>query len=257
MRWKYHPDLVEQAVFLAARRDGGRECDLHEAVDGLYEVPDQEVRERAFQQAYRERFICWKLDGVVLEVVGQFPMVLRRVGQCVVAPAARRRTQAVDLLVKPAERPSLTPVRTLLMQLCPESLLKPEPTRAWLRGELYYVSDILDDVFGYAPDELAGVSSAHHLLRDRYQVLWRMYVVGRLWRAGHADATELPPLKRAFRQVFDHKGVTPSDQDFARILDQPHLTHHQLVTWAHHPDSLLRAEEPVLVDRQRRAPAAL
>jgi hypothetical protein len=241
MRFEYHPDLVEQTVFQAARRDARLECELHATIDRLYEIPDQELRQRSFNEAYGDLFGRWKLDGILREAAREFPPVDRGVDKCVVAPAARGKTQAVDLFVKQADASGNEPTRTLLIQLCPEAFLRTDQTSAWLRRELYHVADMLDADFGYSPEDLGGSSWEGNLLRDRYQVLWRIYVVGRLIRSGQADGVELPSLKGGFRRAFAHHGLGPSDEDFAHILSQPKLTHHQLSTWASHPELVISA----------------
>jgi hypothetical protein len=199
------------------------------------------LRQRSFNEAYGDLFGRWKLDGILREAAREFPPIDRGVDKCVVAPAARGKTQAVDLFVKQADAPGTEPQRTLLIQLCPEAFLRTDQTNAWLRRELYHVADMLDDDFGYSPDDLGGSSWEGNLLRDRYQVLWRIYVVGRLIRSGQADGAELSSLKGGFRRAFAHHGLEPTDEDFARILSQPKLNHHQLSTWASHPDLVIRA----------------
>ena len=241
MRFEYHPDLVEQTVFQSARRDARLECELHAAIDRLYKIPDQELRQRSFNEAYGDLFGRWKLDSVLIDALREFPLIDQCIEECVVAPAARGKTQAVDLFVKQADAPGAEPHRTLLIQLCPEAFLRTDQTNAWLRRELYHVADMLDADFGYSPDDLCGSSWEGNLLRDRYQVLWRIYVVGRLLCSAQADVAELPSLKGGFRRAFAHHGLGPSDEDFARILSQPKLTHHQISTWASHPELVISA----------------
>ncbi len=40
MQIEYDPGLIEQAVFLASQEDRQLECELHAAVDPLYELPE-------------------------------------------------------------------------------------------------------------------------------------------------------------------------------------------------------------------------
>lgn len=235
MRFDFHPDIVERAVFAVARRDAELECELHAAIDRLYEIADRELRQQAFNRAYGELFGRWRLDAVLSKTLQEFPLVERGVEKCAIAQAARGRTQAVDLFVRQADAPGDVSKRTLLIQLCPEAFLRPDRTSIWLRSELYQVSDMLDAEFGYAPEDLDGASWECKVRRDRYQVLWRSYVAGRLMRSGRADELELPALRAAFHRAFTYHGVKPTDDDFTRILNTSGLTHHQLLSWANRP----------------------
>jgi len=254
MRFDYHPDLIERAVFVVARREAPLECELHAAVDRLFEIPDQELRQQAFNQAYGELFRRWKLDSVLCNAVEEFPLVDRGMDHCFVAPAARGKTQAVDLFVKQADAPGAEPVRTLLIQLCPEAYLQTDQTSIWLRRELYHVADMLDADFGYSPQDLDGSSWECNTRRDRYQVLWRSYVLGRLIRSGRADELELPALKNAFRRAFTYHGLQPSDEDFTRVLNEPTLTHRQLFSWANRAELVVHARKEQCLDSPGKMP---
>jgi len=246
VQFEFHPDFVEQAVFLASRLDAERECELHAVVDRLYAIPDAELKDRAFREAYAGRFTQWRLGGARAGAIEEWKASAGRVARCVVVPASRRSNQYVDLLVKPTTESETQ--RTLLLQVRPQSLFEPAALCTWLHRELQHVSDMLDEDFGYDPSDLDGAVWERNVQRDRYTVLWRIYVAGRLKREGRGDVRELASLRAAFRQAFTHHGVAPSGEAFDRLLDRERLTHAQLLQWAKRPESLLEDEDPAQVD---------
>jgi hypothetical protein len=104
--------------------------------------------------------------------------------------------------------------------------------------ELLQVSDMLDEQFGYKPDDIVGSPWERKLRQDRYMVLWRIHVAGRLLRAGHQDAKDLASLHAVFERAFRHKGNGPAPESFERVLNTKVLTHAQLLAWAIKPREL-------------------
>ncbi len=246
MLFEYHPDFVEQAVFLAARLDEERECELHAFVDRLYAIPDAELKDRAFREAYAERFTQWRLGAALVGAIDEWKAPAGRVTRCVVIPASHSSKQYVDLMVKPMTESETQ--RTLLLQVRPQSLFEPAALRSWLHRELQHVSDMLDEDFGYDPSDLDGAVWERNVQRDRYSVLWRIYVAGRLMREGRCDNQELTSLRTAFQRAFTHHGEAPSGEVFDCLLDRERLTHTQLLEWAKRLESLLGDEHPAQVD---------
>jgi hypothetical protein len=246
MQFEYHPDFVEQAVFLASRLDAERECELHAFVDRLYAIPDAELKDRAFREANAERFTKWRLGAALADAIDEWKAPAGQISRCVVIPASRSSNQYVDLLVKPTTESETQ--RTLLLQVRPQSLFEPATLRSWLHRELMHVSDMLDEDFGYDPGDLDGAVWECNVQRDRYSVLWRIYVAGRFMREGCCDDREIAALRTAFRRAFTHHGVAPSGVEFDRLLDWERLTHAQLLEWAKQPESLLEDEHPAQVD---------
>lgn len=229
MQFVYHPELVEQAVLLASRNEA-RECELHECVDQLYAIADLELRDRAFRRAYAEKFATWGLNHALEDVLGALNLP-RGIGQCLVVQAGRAKHQQVDLLAK-------NEAHTLLIQVRAEALLEPGPLRPWLRSELCHVADMLDEQFGYKPDEITGSSWERKLRQDRYMIVWRIYVAGRLKRAGHSSELELSALRTAFAKAFTHHGTAASSAAFDRVVNAQSLTHSELLDWAVAPETL-------------------
>lgn len=235
---EYDHDLVEQATFLAARRDERFERDLHLVIDPLYEISDKELRQQAFEAAFREFFAKFGLSSIIADLLKEVPIVGRQVGRCVVGAAPRARDESAELFVQDTETKATPSLRTLVIQVCPQSLLDSERFVARLRRELLHVADMLDDRFAYAREAVAGLPARQNLVRDRYRILWDIYVEGRLHREGRVDNGMTASLRRALASVF--AGATPRHvrTAFNRVYETGKLTHSELLHWANRPEAL-------------------
>ena len=235
IRMEYDPSLVEETVFLAARRDARVECDLHEAIDPFYKIADQELRTGAFRDVAAEFFRQLRLDRVVPSFLAERPSIGQHVHACVVFEAANGKTQSADVFVKHNPACAQQVQLTLVIRVCPDSLLDVVRLAPWLRRELLHVADLVDPAFGYNGDDISGPPHQQKLTRDRYRVLWDIYVEGRLVREGWVDNEMKPRLWSAFVRGFTYQGHVPPRGKFERILGADRLTHRQLLEWACDP----------------------
>lgn len=246
MKIEYEPRLIEKAVFLACRREPGLESMLHDATDPIYRTPDRRAAEAKFRDVYASFFTRLELGAPLSRLLAEHPLIEGHVGRCVVREAARRKDESADLFVKTSGQPALqrqttSADSTLIMQVCPESLLHSERLAVWLRRELLHVSDMVDERFAYRREALDGLPARQNLQRDRYRVLWDIFVQGRLARRGHAEPSHTARLYAMFRRVF---GSPPAESDaaFERVFLDDHLTHPQLIRWAIEPPTLFRSD---------------
>lgn len=240
MNFEYDPQLVEQATFLAARSVPERECATHQLLDPLYRIADAESRQRAFREAYGELFRRFELDRIIPAFVLEFPLLGGRIPRCIVREAERRRAQSVDLYSDRSGGGAIGVERALIIALCPECLLEADRLRPWLIGQLRHIEDMVDERFGYKR-ELPGASTAQqNLIRDRYALLWDIFVEGRLIRSGMLTGDGAVGLRASFDRVFSQGGASPSRLGFEWLLDQDGLTHAQLMSWAVEPNQLLK-----------------
>jgi hypothetical protein len=206
----------------------------------LYEISDEEKRRRAFEPVFAECFTKLGLERIIVDLIAERPLIGKLVGRCVVREAPRAKVESAELFVRRAGAGSSVSRRTLVIQVCPQSLVDSERFALRMRRELLHVADMLDEHFGYTRDTVApGAPGARQsLLRDRYRVLWDIYVEGRLSRSlEHVFATYDP---QAVHGVFD------------KIFDTPTLTHDDLLAWARSPELLF----PACVDSEESAGAA-
>lgn len=231
----YAPDLVEEAVLLAERvLPAGESRAFRRERDRIYESPDQDGREAAFQSLHRRWFLRLGFQRVVDEVVGEFPEIAVRVGEGRVVRALTRSEEGADLIDR-ISGAGTQPV--LVLRLRPAILLEPEALRVLLRHELMHVADMLDPVFAYERALPASEDgpSADNILRDRYRVLWDVTIDGRLARAGLADAGAREARWREFAATYLMLGERGQDT-FDVWFDRIRPTHRSLVAFALAPN---------------------
>ena len=201
MRVDYDAVLVEHAVFEAGRRDPELEAEIHQATDPLYEIDDLRKRDAHFAVVCKTFFQRLELDHPLAQLLAEHPLIERAVHRCVVRKAPRSRQEMAELYIK-HDLDTGTWMRTIIIQVCPHSLLNPEKLGVKMRRELMQIADMLDERFGYRRDSLAGRLPRENLIRDRYRVLWDIYAQGRLARSGHGNETVMAALAVQLRHVF-------------------------------------------------------
>jgi len=241
MRVEYDPVLIEKTVRVAVRGRADLEAELHRRIDPVYAESDRERQEQLFGTAFAEAFSRLGLDRRLGGLLRERPILVEGVGRCVVHEAVRARSQSAELFVQPgATRPG-PEHRTLVLQVCPEALAAPKSLVPWMRRELLHVADMLDARFGYRRADLDSLPVACNVLRDRYRVLWDVFVEGRLIREECAERDAVEMLWGAFRRTFPPEARERGR--FEVLLSDPAITHARLMAWANRPDLLLESEE--------------
>lgn len=236
---EYEQSLVETAVFLAARKNEQLECELHLVIDKLYEISDEELRHREFLPAFRDFFTRLGLDKLIAGLIAERPLIGEHVQRCVVREAPRERAESAELFVRAGEGGDGVTSRTLVFQACPRAFVDSGRFVRLMRRELLHVSDMLDERFGYQLESFTDPLARQNLLRDRFRVLWDVYVEGRLWREGWRDDGRKARLRRAFGRVFANDAAQCDSAALDRVFDMPTLTHDMLLSWAREPKLLL------------------
>jgi len=222
IRIQYHPILIEQTVNLAVRDDDDLHNALHADIDPIYEIQNATVRETQFQKAYVEWFTRLKLDRFIDETLANFPITVECVDEGFVRSASRSKSQRADLFVR---NDSGRPHRSLVIQLCPESLVDPATIRDGLLRELQHVEDMLDASFGYEPDSINGFPTQRQIMRDRYCVLWDIRVERILQRNGLIESSVKSRLGERFRRAFTSGGMPPAPDAFDCLWNTDQGTH--------------------------------
>ena len=236
---EYEQSLIETTVFLAVRDDERLECELHQVVDRLYEISDEELRQREFVPVFRVFFTRLGFDKLIAGLLAERPLVGELVDRCVVREAPRKKAQSAELLVQDKKSGGDLVGRTLVIQICPQSFLDTGRLITLLRRELLHVADMLDERFGYVREVFPGDPSQQNLQRDRYRVLWDTYVAGRLEREKFGIKAEKERLERSFGRVFANTFAETDLGVFAGIFDTASLTHRNFMDWSSKPSLLL------------------
>ncbi len=226
IRIQYHPQLIEGSVSIAVRHDDNLQNALHQVIDPIYELQDTAERERQFRKAYVDWFMRLKLDRFIDETLSNFPNVVECVDEGFVRSASRSKSQRADLFVKgEADQPR----RSLVIQLCPESLIDPSTIRDMLLRELQHVEDMLDASFAYQPDPMDGLPSQQQVARDRYCVLWDIRIESILVRKGLIERCAKEQLIPKFLKAFTAGGISPAPDCFDRLWRADLATHAEIL----------------------------
>lgn len=257
MHIELDPQLLEAVVFLGMRHceqigDEATYRDYRERVDALYDLPlDDEARDIAFRDVHADFFERLGLGQALRSYVEEFPLLHQELDRITLLKAASRKEENADLFVRRDEANGGRNHRTAVLRLLAEIFLDRDKLSSLLRRELYHISDMLDPAFGYEPDigDTADSVAQENLVRDRYRVLWDLYISVRLVRAGRAPAAILEQYQTLLPRTFE--GL--SDRHMSEIFET--LTHAELLT---HTDILALAtcqssDQAVEPDRTRLA----
>ncbi len=238
MRIEYEPSLVEQAVLSAARQDAALMGELHGATDPLYQLTDSTQQESRFREVYTGFFQRLGFDEVLPRLLKERPLIADNVGRCIARQAQNAHKEAAELYVKDEDESPSPSTRSLFIFVTPDSLLKPKELEHRMQSELLHTADMLDHRFGYVKDSLAGHHPRQNLIRDRYRVLWNIFVEGRLHREGHRDPEAEARLQEQLARVFGRAVNGRAAETFARVFGAVDLTHGQMLAWAQSPADL-------------------
>jgi len=235
---EFHPALIEQATFLAARRDSRTERALRAELENVYRTRDPDERDAHFVRIHGRWFAELELDQPLRKLLAEQPLIAERVARCHVREAPGRRRESVELFVRATAESGRGEERTLMIDLCPETLLDADRLDAWLRRELYKIADMVDDAFGYSPHLPQVHRSRQNLIRDRYRVLWDAYVEVRMRRAFPESAADLERWSARFRRAFSIDDDSVAAACLQYLIDLGATTHSRILGWAMQPDTL-------------------
>ncbi len=232
---KYDPRLVEQAVNHKVHSDPELEGELHRKADSLYELPPSNDRDAQFLQVYAALFERIGLDRTLLLLLDERPVIADSVGGCLVCHVLRPAQESAELHVRARGVAASPEDRTLILQVTAPTVAEPQRFRRRMRPELFHVADMVDPAFRYRRQQIEGLPARRNLIRDRYKVLWNVYIHGRLASEGHGEATMRPRLLAQLAHVFGMKSDAAASRAFARVFHASSLTHEQLFAWANEP----------------------
>jgi hypothetical protein len=210
MEIRYTLPLMEDVVFRESQRreargDMGLITQSHDLLDPIYEIPSTAKREAAFEHVYLKLFAELAFDGIVRQSIEGFPILKGKVERVVLTKAATKGEEGADLGKN---------IQDVGIKLRPERFLFLDDLRRFLQHELMHVADMLDERFEYRREErLAGETpTQENLIRERYKILWDIYIDGRLSRkAGGKTPTGDVPTART-GEADQHGEKVPSQQ---------------------------------------------
>lgn len=214
------PALLEEAVLQAAAVQTADEARaFRDERDGLYGIEDGDQRESAFRELSGRWSSRWRLTAPLLEALAALPQRPSARPRCLLLAARSDREEGADLHAG-MDGPAVV-VRARAV-----TLADPGRLVALLSREMLHVADLLDPSFGFDPD-LAEPLVRHPAARERYRLLWRATVDGRLG----LDEIALRRRREEFAAAFAGDVEQPAEL-FERLMRGPRPTHGELLRLA-------------------------
>ena len=240
MHIELDPTLIEETVFLALRARellGDRDMfeQYHQRIDSLYDLRgDDRRREVAFQEVHAEFFGSLGFEETLRGHLAEFPLLERELNGITFLKTVVRKQEGSELFVRQDEKAGSRQHRTAVVRLRAELFLDPDQLSLLLRRELYHVSDMVDAAFAYRPDlgETGESIAQQNLVRDRYCVLWSLYVDARLVRAGQAPDAVFERHHGLLKKAFDGSAEADVLAVLQTVSHSEPLTHADLLRLA-------------------------
>jgi hypothetical protein len=240
MHIELDPQLLEAVVFLEIRRreqlgEQATYRDYRGRVDALYDLSaDDEGRDIAFRDVHADFFERLGFGQAIRGYIEEFPLLRQELDRITFLKARSRREEGADLFVRLDEGGGGLHHRTAVLHLRAETFLDTDKLSILLRRELYHVSDMVEPAFGYEPNlgDTGESIAQENLIRDRYRVLWNLYIDARLARAGRAPAAILQQPQSLLERAFDSLGEQNTKAIFETVSNATSLTHSDLLALA-------------------------
>ncbi|OGW86299.1 MAG: hypothetical protein A3C35_01825 [Omnitrophica bacterium RIFCSPHIGHO2_02_FULL_46_11] len=224
MKLTFEPSFVENAVFLAIRRceeKGSRDLaqKWHAERNRIYTIKDDQVRNKAFKQLDDQWLARLGLRTRFEAILNSFSILQSDSLIIHIQRALARKDEGSELYVQ-------GDVKTNLVKLQTMRLFEGDYVEKFLRHEWLHISDMLDPIFQYSPHVvLSGRSELEdNLIRDRYRLLWDLYVSARLLKMGFYILIPLAQQKQFIDRAFSKWTAEAREKIFQEILDQKHQT---------------------------------
>ncbi|HLD77979.1 MAG TPA: hypothetical protein VJB16_03025, partial [archaeon] len=225
---RFDPAFIEEAVFLVLRQaqasgDHQTAQAFQRDRSAVYACEETSARDAQFQQLATRYFKLLGLAALFTGRLEDLPTLPGRVEAIVVRRVWSRKEERVELY------PS-----TLLIELQASRCLDHERLIAFLRHELMHVADMLDPDFAYDPHVPLGGSNEveDDLIRERFRVLWDLWVHGRMQRRGWPTLRDDTARRQEFERAFSLLAPTRRTALVERLIRQGRWTQQELLALA-------------------------
>ncbi len=239
MHIELDPQLLEGVVFQEIRRreqlgDQAVFRDYRDRVDALYDLPEDEDREIAFRDVHADFFGRLGMEQTVRNHLDEFPLLHQKLDRINFLKALTRKDEGAELFVRQDDGVDDGQHRVAVLRLRAEAFLDTQGFTMLMRRELYHVSDMVDPAFGYEPDlgDTGDDAAQKNLVRDRYRILWSLYIDSRLVCDGRALAAILQQGRGLLEKAFGCFGDQQASAVFEKVSNAKSLTHANLLALA-------------------------
>ena len=228
----FESSFIEEAVFLAAKYNIGKLNDsiiqdFHQEREGIYKHTTIQERDFAFERLYREYFQKLRVREIFDNIIADYALLHRPDVTLFVKKVWSKGQEDTELFVNGRSR-------TVCIALMANRILQPFCIQAILRHDLLRVSDMLDKNFQYTPHIiLMGKSELeNNLIKDRFRILWDMYIDIRLRKKGHSTIKLIDDYKKAFQKAFFFLKDDEREYVYSKLEGCETLTQIDLINWA-------------------------
>lgn len=246
MRFSFDPGLTEAVVWREIERRE-QEGDLslfatyHEYADRIYEFRRAEERQPEFEKLHEKFFRMLGFADAIEGAFEEFPELKSKVREVFVGSALSRSEEGADLS---------RDLQIIGIKIRVERFEDLGTLKGFLRRELLHACDMLDEQFGYLPPEvLSSMPGAEqNLVRERFRLLWDIYVDSRLVRRGRGSADwrelRLAEFAAFYRKLPEHL----RSRIFDSLWQAERLTHAELLEMARDLNKLVGRYERHALD---------
>ncbi|MBI1870311.1 MAG: hypothetical protein HYS07_03855 [Chlamydiae bacterium] len=237
MNLKFEPSFIEEAVFIGIRsleKRGDQPIvdSFHLQRIQIYEHFQGLEREKKFHSFFEEFFSKLGLRFIFENVISEFHLLNDSSMLLFVKTVWNRKGEGAQLYVDGNLKTVLLGLRIVGL----ENLLFFE---SFLRHELFHISDMLDPSFQYSTDaDLGGFCEVENdLARDRFRLLWNIYITKRIIGAGHFSHITPDELRASFNKAFSSWSDGKQENVFQNLFSSRSLTQGELIQVAKEAES--------------------
>lgn len=246
MKLLFDDDLVEGTLEWCWRAaesgiSGVQVRRFHAERDRCYQVLDPDERGAAFARVHQAWFSEWGWESRLQAIVDRFPHLEPALAALAFRKARGREEEGSELYGAADGR------RHGVMALRPEGFADWQALTRMLHHELGHLSDMVDPLFGYAPNVtgLGGSASHQRLVRERYRLLWDVSIDGRLVQRELATVSDEARRHRELDRGFGFLSEGPRSELFASLWSGRLARHDAFLKLALDPRGLGGRHAPV------------
>ena len=237
---QYDPALIESVVLLEVQRKEGEGNlgffkEYHSLTDPVYEMGSLEERDKAFQLIYQKLFRKWRLGNTLEETVREYPLFEDDVDLIYLKMASFEGDAGADLMGEKEGRGA----KIILIKLLSHYFTEKDRLQNFLHHEFMHVSDILDKAFKY-DEGLKMIPSPKNWVRERYSLLWDIYIDGRLSRQGKELMKGRDKRVEEFDTLYQKLPESQRKTLFEWFWNAKDLTHRDLLEMAQDISNLIK-----------------
>lgn len=203
VRVLYHPELVQEVVFTEINKREGTELyeEYYRLANEIYEGEDEFNRGARFKRLDADFFRRLGLHEVMNDVLKEFPEFEGKLKTIHI-----QKTRTLPEAGSDLDRDN----QEAFLKLFAEDFEEVSRLRRILRHELMHLADMLDEGFGYKDGRLTPFTLQENVVKDRYRVLWDIFIDSRLERLKKEAPCSKEERFQEFQALF--RSVAPGKE---------------------------------------------